>query len=383
MIKIEQLSWTKIIWQTNFLLLVLMLMLLVGSCSDSNRSNPVSGDPGSGTLKGFGVSGLLFENNLVMYFRENDGSRSELFPQMYFTRADEPNFPVFGTFPSQFLLSGGVPREGIPALFNPTFSKPADAGAAYLKENDLVLGAVINGVARAYPENILWWHEIINDNLGGQDVIMSFCPLTGSGLFFKRPENGNSITKLELLPIVETTWSQWKLLYPNSTVVSSATGFGRDYQVYPYSNYRAEDTSPLFPLQTGSIDTRFPEKHPVLGIMVNGKQKAYPFSVLENNPVVNDVVNGKEILIVSDVKNHLVIPYSRNLNGKLLNFEILSEFPFRMKDDQNGSVWNMKGEAISGGFISQKLDQVPAYTAFWFAWAIFWPQTAVYENGSK
>jgi hypothetical protein len=327
----------------------------------------------------FGVSGLLFENNLIMWFRGNNSRQSELFPQMYFSRADLLDFPVWGSFPTDKIVSGGLPRDGIPSLQNPTFVSPAAISEIrYLRDSDLVLGVVINGEVKAYPENILWWHEIANDQIGGVDVIMTLCPLTGTGMLFRMPEDGNAIDKLELLPVIETTWAKWKELYPQTTVISSNTGFTRDYASYPYGRYREENTNPLFPLQTGTIDGRFPAKHTVLGLLVDDTQKAYPFSRLEGNPVVNDDVNGKAVLIVSDISARLAIPYERVVNGRLLSFTQSNNNPFEMKDNETGSTWDIKGKALSGPLAGLQLTQIPAYNSFWFAWAVIWPETQVF-----
>ena len=71
--------------------------------------------------------------------------------------------------------SGGPGKDGIPALTNPNWVDPAEA--TYVREEDLVLGLVIDGVPRSYPENILWWHEIVNDEIGEYTVSVtrSFC----------------------------------------------------------------------------------------------------------------------------------------------------------------------------------------------------------------
>jgi hypothetical protein len=365
---------------------LLFLFFAIGSIwflacnSDDSSTNPLETSNGSTGNIGFGVSGLLFENNLVMWYRENNEDRSELFPQMYYTRSDAANFPVWGTFPAELMVSGGVPRDGIPALINPDFVTPEASLATYLKNSDIVLGAVINGEVKAYPENILWWHEIINDEIGGQKVMMTFCPLTGTGLFFRRPDSSSNINQLELLPVIETNWEKWKELYPTTSVVSSFTGFNRDYTVYPYGGYRSEQTQPLFPLRTGGINNRFPPKHLVLGIIDGSVQKAYPFSRLGNTPVINDTLNNRPILIVSDISAQLVIPYDREVNGQVLTFSSVSINPFQMTDGETNSIWNIKGEAVSGPLSGTHLTQIPAHNAFWFAWAAFWPSTLIYGD---
>lgn len=365
----------------HLLYFLLVSLSLYAACNNDNSANPLGDDNSNGSSgkAGFGVSGLLFENNLVMWDREHQGSRSEFFPQMYFTRADAANFPTWGSFPSGQMVSGGVPRDGIPALTNPKFVEPASSEASYVRNTDIVLGAVINGEAKAYPENILWWHEIVNDEIGGQKVMMTFCPLTGTGLFFRAPDRAANVDRLELLPVVETTWEKWKELHPATTVISKNTGFSRDYTAYPYGSYRSEQTQPLFPLRARSYDTRFQPKHIVLGLIEGGVQKAYPFSKLSGKPAVNDQVNGRPVLIVSDLSAKLAIPYDRNVNGQVLTFTLNAANPFQMTDNETGSAWNMKGEAVSGSLAGAKLKQVPAYNAFWFAWSVFWPSTQIFE----
>ena len=169
------------------------------------------------------------------------------------------------------LRSGGVPRDGIPAMTNPQSVAPEDAH--YLADSDLVLGVVANGAARAYPHRLGWTHEVINDQLGGQYISVTFCPLTSTGLVFdamaadstqielgvsgmilnsnlvlydRRDEKtlypqmiytGISGTRkgqrLQLLPVVETTWGLWRALHPHTTVVQAATGLDRYPGLYP------------------------------------------------------------------------------------------------------------------------------------------------------
>ncbi len=327
---------------------------------------------------GFGVSGLLFNNNLIMWDRDYKGSRSELFLQMYFTRVDAANFPVWVNLPTELIISGGVSRDGIPALSNPFFSLQNSPGLSYLQNSDLVLGVVINGDIRAYPENILWWHEVINDKVGGEKVIISFCPLTGSGLLLKAPPIDSEVEKLELLPVIETTWGKWKELYPETKVLTQETGFDRDYRVYPYRDYRDENSLPLFQLSPNDLDVRFPAKHKVLGLIFEHDQKAYPYSKLNTKPVINDSLNEIKILITSELQSELVIPYNREIDGMTLEFDLISEIPFQMSDFETQSIWNLKGEAVSGPLVGKKLKQIPAYNAFWFAWSAFWPSTLVY-----
>jgi len=242
----------------------------------------------------------------------------------------------------------------------------------------LILGAVVNNEIKAYPEKILWWHEIINDVIGTQKVVMSFCPLTGTGLLLKFPSKGKLTDKLELLPVVETTWRKWKEMHPETKVISDNTRYKRDYRRYPYGSYRDEYGLPAYPLETMELDTRFVPKHTILGLIDGTVQKAYPFSRLVNSPIVNDNFGQLNVLVVSDISERMAIPYDRIVDGQALTFTLLSENPFRMIDNETHSIWDETGKALNGSLARKRLKQLPSYNAFWFAWSTFWPKTLVY-----
>jgi hypothetical protein len=89
------------------------------------------------------------------------------------------------------LLIAGLPADAIPALTLPNMVSVGAEGAEYLFDFDRVLGVVVNGEARAYPHNILWYHEIVNDRIGDTWISVTFCPLTGLGLVFDPFVDGN------------------------------------------------------------------------------------------------------------------------------------------------------------------------------------------------
>ncbi|GAL33853.1 hypothetical protein JCM19240_761 [Vibrio maritimus] len=92
------------------------------------------------------------------------------------------------TVPLNLIQSGGPPRDGIPALTDPKFELGSSTKS--VKPRDVVLGLVINDEAKAYPLNILNWHEIVNDTVGGERVVVSYCPLCGSGMAFSSKLKG-------------------------------------------------------------------------------------------------------------------------------------------------------------------------------------------------
>ncbi len=277
-------------------------------------------------------------------------------------RGDGQTFENVNLFPSGQIVSGGVPRDGIPALTDPKMLAPFEAK---MSDSDLVFGVVMNGEARAYPHAIGWWHEIVNDRVGGHPVVVTFCPLTGTGLVFDgdggegskrvelgvsgllfntnlimydrrdgdtlypqmifKPINDNEVAELKLLPVIETTWGLWKQLYPNTLVVSDETGFFRNYTAYPYGAYR-ETSQVFFPLaqDRNNLSSLHHPKERVLGVRgESGTPKAYPFAAMGGDQAaINDTIDNNPILVVYYGEGRLAIPYSREVDGQTLTFEI-------------------------------------------------------------
>ena len=327
-------------------------------------------------------------------------------------------------FPLNQIFSGGVPPDGIPALTDPQFVDLSSSEAEYLRDDDLVLGVIVNGEAKAYPHNMGWWHEIINDVVGGQPIVVSFCPLTGTGLVFNGlggdesrihcgvsgllfnnnlimydrrdratlypqmihvPVDGPGVDALTLMPVIETTWRYWKRLYPDSKVISVDTGIyssGR-YRDYPYGGYRNLSAGPNFPsfpnLSENATAQLFPPKTITLGMRFGETAKAYPFPTMSSESVINDIVAGNELVVVYYGAEKYAIPFSRIVDGQSLTFEKVASsnplYPFMLRDLETGTTWNLKGEAI--GASTKKLKQLPSHNAFWFAWATFWQNTGI------
>ncbi len=341
------------------------------------------------------------------------------------------NFLDVSRFPLNRLISGGAAKEGIPALTDPDFVREGSVYAAYLKDEDLVLGLYLNGVAKAYPHNIGWHHEIINDVIGGQQVVATLCPLTGTGMVFEglgegeeRLElgvsgllfNNNLVMydrrhddtlypqmthigikgygterELALMPVIETTWGNWKRLYPGTSVVSSGsrgTFHSERYTVYPYTGYRNPGSAPLFPLYPEPDDNPiifdYPPKEMVLGVRFGTVAKAYPYSQMgDDQAVINDKIGGHNVLVLYDAEAQMALPFSRDLGDRTLTFDRAPStdrrFSFALRDRETGTSWNLLGQALAGELRGSQLYQIPAHNAFWFAWATFWQDTGVYS----
>jgi hypothetical protein len=283
-----------------------------------------------------------------------------------------------------------------------------------------VLGVEINEQARAYPLFILWWHELVNDDVGGVPVIVSYCPLTGSGLAFDAnvggearsfgvsgilfennlimfdeeteslwnqlllgaacgPDRGTSLTRI---PIVETTWGHWRLLHPQTTVLDTVTGFNREYGEYPYDDYAAANNpTTLFPSSPWS--SARPPKELVLGIREGSSAMAYPFGTLAERGdavAVNDVVGSRPILVTYADAHRASRAFDRRANGQTLTFSVADSMAFVLTDAETGSTWNALGEATDGPLVGSQLEPVAdAWTLFWFSWSVFHPDTDLFE----
>ena len=334
---------------------------------------------------------------------------------------------------TQHLRGGGVSKDGIPAMTNPS-SVPAGE-AFHIDDQDPVIGVYLDGIARAYPESIGWWHEIVNDQIGDRFITVTLCPLTGTPqVFDATDENGEQIEfgvsgllinsnlvmydrrdnstlypqmiytaingddegeRLTLLPVVHTTFARWKQLPPDTQVVEFGTGLERygtriqtayadelRFDRYPYGDYRTNDSYLLFSWTTSTPDLSvFDTKDLVLGVCIGDELRAYPFSRMGRQAVINDELGGQSLLVIYE--QGTTIPYSRVVEGRTLTFyevEGSGDLPVWFEDVETRSLWNMAGQAVDGPLSGSQLEQIPAYNSMWFAWHTYWPQTSIWEG---
>jgi len=324
------------------------------------------------------------------------------------------------------LVDGGVGRDAIPALndFAPDddrLTKPGTETSDYLADSDRIIGILFGDTPLAVPENIMWHHEVVNfDEWAGRTFAVTHCPLTGSTLAFdrsavdgaefgvsgllfnnnlvlfdrqdqesfwpqmsRRAECGAALgTELEMLPVMEMTWGKWKELHPNTDVISSQTGFSRDYTEsgYPYGNYDVKFNDELL-FEGTSIDDRRPPKERVLAIP-DGETGgiAFPFGELENDAparVVEEMIGGSDIVVFWRTDAQGAMAYRRTFDGESLSFSVNEEGRFV---DNKDRVWTLDGRLVDG---SARLEPIKtAYVAFWFAWAseTFHPDTRLWTS---
>jgi hypothetical protein len=274
---------------------------------------------------------------------------------------------------SNKILAGGPAKDGIPAIDNPKFVSVVKA--EHMQANDRILGIEINGISKAYPIGILNWHEIVNDKIKGQHFAVTYCPLCGTGVAFESSVSGNNLDfgvsgllynsdvllydrqteslwsqilskavtgeykgiKLKRLPIEHTSWADWARQHPDTLVLSHKTGYARDYRRDPYSGYA--DSRTLYFEVSNKAPAYFHPKERILGLEIDDRFKAYPFSEIDKTgkSVIVDEFSGHKITLLWDKKN------------------------------QQASVKDESGNAIA------------AIEGFWFAWFAFHPQTEVFR----
>ena len=316
------------------------------------------------------------------------------------------------SIPRSEVLDGGPGKDGIPALVNPGFESVQNTN--YLLDTDLVIGVKNGEDVRAYPHAILDWHEIVNDNLGDVSVAVTYCPLTGTGIGWNRIIKDNETTfgvsgllyntnlipydratdsnwsqilnesvngellgeKADLIRVFETDWRTWKNLFPNSQVLSINTGFSRTYGRSPYGDYNINNDRFLFPVPK---DGRLPSKQRVHAIVDGTDAKAYKFSDFGNgNHIILDTFKGRDYMVVGN-ENFIV---SFEMTGELaaLDFEyVYNSNSEQLLRDNEGTVWNVFGEGISGPRQGQSLGDSPAFMGMWFSIPAFYT-TELYQN---
>ena len=321
--------------------------------------------------------------------------------------------------------SGGPPKDGIPALDKPRFDSAAMA-SSWLDPREPVIALEVGGRARAYPLSILIWHEIVNDRLGDAPVAVTFCPLCNAAVIFDRRVGGIELDfgttgKLRYSDLVmydrqtQSWWQQFtglgivgrhagarlhriesqivafddfRAAHPDGQVLAKATGYSRPYGRNPYRGYDRIDQSPF--LLGQAPDPRLPPMERVLSVSAGGVDRAYPFTRLAREPVINDTVGGEPVVVMSregtlsvldaeEIRAARRVPsataFSRRLGDRVLDFAPRGGKVF---DRQTDSEWSLLGRAVSGPLRGRRLAPAASGVHFAFAWLVFNPRTEIY-----
>ncbi len=323
------------------------------------------------------------------------------------------------------IFSGGPPPDGIPAIDAPRFAPTADID--FLADDEAVLALEVNGDARAYPLQIMTWHELVNDTVGGVKVTISYCPLCNSSVAYDRNAAGRILdfgtsgslyqssmvmydrqtqtlwthfngvgvigelagVELDFHPMSVVAWAAWRDAHPNGLVLTRDTGHSRAYGRNPYVGYESSEGLLTSRFQSVDIDGRLPAKERVVGIRTAGDAVAvrhehlYDAGTVEveldgvplvvwNLPGASSALDGSGLSDGLDVGSGGV--FERELDGRLLSFTRDGD---GFRDAETGSTWNVFGEATAGDLAGSRLRPRESVDTFWFAWGTFEPESRI------
>lgn len=314
------------------------------------------------------------------------------------------------------IVSGGPPKDGIPPIDNPKYISIADS-SDFLNDQNVVFVFEQTNPPKIFPQKILVWHEIVNDKVDGKNISISYCPLTGSAIGFNGKVEGSSTTfgtsgkllnsnlvmydrktesywpqilgqavkgksvgeKLEMLPVIWTTWELAKERYPNALVLSKDTGYIRQYGRDPYGSYADQKSyyysgGPIFPVI--HENKRLPPKEVVIGIIDEESQLAITKKFVKENAVINEKVGETPIVAIYDKDLDAVRVYKSINKSEALSFYLNNGYIY---DKETNSKWNTQGKAIEGKLKGASLEWVPSFDVMWFAWAAFYPDTKLVQ----
>jgi len=325
------------------------------------------------------------------------------------------------------ILSGGPPKDGIPSVDDPQFISVEEAGG-WLQAQEPVIFLRLGDDARAYPLQILVWHEIVNDVVDGRPILVTFCPLCNTAIAFERTvdgrvldfgttgrlrysnlimydrqtetwwqqANGEAIageqtgTRLEFLPAAIVSWDVFRAAHPEGIVLSTDTGYDRPYGQNPYVGYDDVGNSP-FLYRGPDTPTNLRPMTRVLAIELDNDVVAFPYGTLGDLRVVNETIGGEDVVIFWEPGTASPLDssgiafgrdvgsanaFSRIVDGRSLNFGYDGT---GFIDEETGSRWDILGEAVEGGLVGVRLTPVVAVNHFWFSWVAFQPETRVYR----
>ena len=349
------------------------------------------------------------------------------------------------TVPYDEIRPAGPIRDGIPPLDDPKFASASDP-PDYLGDDEPVISLDINGERRAYPLAVMVKHEIVNDEVGGRHVTVTYCPLCNTGIAFDRTIDGRVLdfgttghlrnsnlimwdrqtqtwwqqttgeaivgelsgALLTFIPVQIISWQAFRDAFPEGLVLTRDTGYDFVYESPPYGGY---DVLVSLDPESGLFGEHGVQpKDRVVSLIVGGKSIAYPFSLLEERPVINDTFEGRDIVVffvggtispfpeqvdetlsagLTALAMGVEVPergelsfrtvgstavFSPTVDGRKLTFE---ERAGQIVDRETGSSWDILGRAVAGPMKGKTLEPVVHGNDFWFSWVAFHPDTEV------
>ncbi len=338
-------------------------------------------------------------------------------------RTDWSNYIVH---PDSLTLLGD--RKSIPSLDNPKFETIESAGR-WLNDREPVAVVSIRGDVRAYPVQIMMSHDIANDVVGGQPIVVTFCILCGSSMAFDRRFDGQVLEfsfagavhnanlviydhqtetlwgqvvgqgligkyageRLKFVPAPVMSFKEFKENEPDGRVLSRDTGFDRDYGKGRMTDY--DTAPPIARVFRWNVDQRLEAKERVMVIENGDDIVAVPYSALSERKVITTDVGGEEYVVLwgpgtasiyaertaDGIDVGAAIAYSPVVDGRRLRFRTTDE-DGRFQDRETRTTWTLAGNAIDGPLTGKSLTPAVHGVHFWFVWAAYRPETRVVRS---
>lgn len=319
------------------------------------------------------------------------------------------------------------PRDRIPPIDEPNFDSVENI--EWIEDQEPGVLIDINDDARFYPLSIMTRHEIVNDEVGGIPVAVTYCPLCNTAVAFDRRFEGDVLRlgvsgllrnsdlvmwdlqsqslwqqvtgrgivgehagdSLTSIASAIVRWADFRANHPDGLAMTEDQGFATSYGRNPYEFYSSAARPFLF---RGETDDRFPALSRVVGVTIEEGEKAYPFSRVSEERVINDEINGRPVAIfwgaesttdaldAGDISEAraigTAIAYDPVVDGQRLTFSAIGDTEFR--DEETGTTWTILGKAVDGELAGTELSVVSHRNEFWFAWQAFFPDAAVWES---
>ncbi len=428
--------------RTSLLPLALAIVLVVAACSSSADTEATS-DPAAESDTSVGTEGegsestegtdaasddvvddADFDYSAIDYAAEPAGSalRGNRFDDAFPPPVVDPGLIIPVILPDQIF-----------PVDEPTYA-PAEEIDYPISDEEAVLAVEIDGDARAYPVQIMIYHEIVNTEIGGIPVSVTYCPLCNSALTFDRRFGDRILdfgtsgelyqsalvmydrqteslwshflgqglighfagAELDLIPTQTISYGEWKAANPDGLVLTRDLGAPERYQSYygqnPYGGYDFEAADPIGGFFIGEIDRTLLAKARIVGITDDGGPIAVRFEDLIETPVIPVTEGGRNLVVffrtgLASSLDSEVIADGRDVgqtgvfvpvapDGTDLTFAADGD---GFVDAETGSTWNIQGHAIDGPLTGEQLEPVVHTNTFWFAWATYQPGTTIIE----
>lgn len=311
-------------------------------------------------------------------------------------------------------------KDSIAVIREPKFVNASTA--SYPSDDDWVVGVQGKSEAKAYPVKVLAWRHIVNDDLDGRPIAVTYSSLCRSVVVFeagrarrrhvfgvaglniaasnlvmyddKTLSLWNQLlreclwgklagTTLKRIPYLLLKWREWKSLFPNSKVLSTDLGLKYDYSSYPSETMVREfsesweeyERSDNLPNPVPNLDRRLHPKTMIFAVSLGEVVKVYPYSECQKAGAVNDAVDGRSLLLLFSPESQAPAAYLRQLDGRNLTFKAEHS---RIYDEETGSVWNIAGVAYDGRLKGKRLASISGTHCLWFGWWTTYPNSVLY-----